>query len=69
MGDQPFSPHELTAFVETLIEQLDVKFDQMSTQILNTMTQMSARVDALEAALQDIINGDTPTPGTPSGRE
>ncbi|OCH94819.1 hypothetical protein OBBRIDRAFT_788825 [Obba rivulosa] len=52
------SPHELTAFVETLLEQLDSKFDDMSNQILDRMTQMSTRVDALEAAIQDIINGD-----------
>ncbi|KAF8151019.1 heat shock factor binding protein 1-domain-containing protein [Crassisporium funariophilum] len=65
------SPHELTAFVETLLEQLDSKFDDMSTQILDRMTQMSSRVDALEASIQDIINGDvvsvpqSPSPGTP----
>ncbi|KAF9031523.1 hypothetical protein BDZ89DRAFT_984632 [Hymenopellis radicata] len=52
------SPHELTAFVETLLEQLDSKFDEMSTQILDRMSQMSTRVDALEASIQDIINGD-----------
>ncbi|KAG7089861.1 hypothetical protein E1B28_011505 [Marasmius oreades] len=62
------SPHELTAFVETLLEQLDSKFDEMSSQILERMSQMSTRVDALESSIQDIINGDvpaSPTPGTP----
>jgi heat shock factor-binding protein 1 len=60
------SPHELTAFVETLLEQLDVKFDEMSSQILDRMGQMSTRVDALEASIQDIINGDmTATPSVP----
>ncbi|PPQ63221.1 hypothetical protein CVT24_005681 [Panaeolus cyanescens] len=63
------SPHELTAFVETLLEQLESKFDDMSTQILDRMSQMSTRVDALEASIQDIINGDnvpqSPSPGTP----
>ncbi|KAL0580865.1 hypothetical protein V5O48_001157 [Marasmius crinis-equi] len=54
------SPHELTAFVETLLEQLDTKFDEMSNQILDRMTQMSTRVDALEASIQDIISGDIP---------
>ncbi|KAL4074866.1 heat shock factor binding protein 1-domain-containing protein [Scleroderma yunnanense] len=58
------SPHELTAFVETLLEQLDTKFDEMSSQILDRMTQMSNRVDALEAAIQDIISGDVSTPNT-----
>jgi len=52
------SPHELTAFVETLLEQLDAKFDEMSSQMLDRMMQMSTRVDALEASIQDIINGD-----------
>ncbi|KAK7037766.1 hypothetical protein VNI00_010727 [Paramarasmius palmivorus] len=61
------SPHELTAFVETLLEQLDAKFDDMSSQILERMTQMSTRVDALEASIQDIINGDVPQSPTPTG--
>ncbi|KAI0090286.1 heat shock factor binding protein 1-domain-containing protein, partial [Irpex rosettiformis] len=56
------SPHELTAFVETLLEQLDAKFDDMSNQILERMNQMSTRVDALEASIQDIINGDATAP-------
>ncbi|TFY65085.1 hypothetical protein EVG20_g5722 [Dentipellis fragilis] len=85
------SPHELTAYVENLLEQLDAKFDDMSSQILERseslalvrrtrshqltvvnfiratlVMQMSSRVDALEASIQDIINGDlggTSTPG------
>ncbi|KAF5327193.1 hypothetical protein D9619_004977 [Psilocybe cf. subviscida] len=66
------SPHELTAFVETLLEQLDHKFDDMSRQILDRMNQMSSRVDALENSIQDIINGDvsvpqSPSPSTPGG--
>ncbi|KAF6759829.1 heat shock factor binding protein 1-domain-containing protein [Ephemerocybe angulata] len=60
------SPHELTAFVENLLEQLDAKFDDMSSQILDRMTQMSSRVDALETSIQDIINGDASTPQSPS---
>ncbi|KAF8871757.1 heat shock factor binding protein 1-domain-containing protein, partial [Infundibulicybe gibba] len=60
------SPHELTAFVETLLEQLDAKFDDMSSQILDRMTQMSTRVDSLEASIQDIINGDIGVPQSPS---
>ncbi|KAH9974263.1 heat shock factor binding protein 1-domain-containing protein [Lactifluus volemus] len=60
------SPHELTAFVETLLEQLDSKFDDMSSQIIDRMMQMSQRVDALEASIQDIINGDAPSSSTPS---
>ncbi|KAK2462954.1 hypothetical protein APHAL10511_005006 [Amanita phalloides] len=60
------SPHELTAFVETLLERLNSNFDEMSDQILDRMNQMSSRVDALEAAIQDIINGDVTVPQSPS---
>ncbi|KZV61738.1 hypothetical protein PENSPDRAFT_618818 [Peniophora sp. CONT] len=52
------SPHELTAFVENILGDLDEKFDNMSSQLLERMRQMSDRVDALEASIQDIINGD-----------
>jgi len=65
-ADSISSPHELTAFVENLLEDLDKKFDEMSTQILERMTQMSTRVDALEASIQDIINGDISVPPSPS---
>ncbi|KAL7279155.1 hypothetical protein ACG7TL_006995 [Trametes sanguinea] len=59
------SPHELTAFVESLLEQLDQKFDDMSSQILDRMMQMSSRVDALEASIQDIISNDAPAQPLP----
>ncbi|KAG8979766.1 hypothetical protein FRB95_014888 [Tulasnella sp. JGI-2019a] len=64
------SPHELTMFVDTLLSQLETKFDEMSTQVLDKMTAMSTRVDSLEVAIQDLIN-DThmtplPTPGPSS---
>ncbi|VDB86693.1 unnamed protein product [Peniophora sp. CBMAI 1063] len=59
------SPHELTAFVENILGDLDEKFDNMSSQLLERMRQMSDRVDALEASIQDIINGDGPI--LPSG--
>ncbi|KAF8629965.1 hypothetical protein AX17_005531 [Amanita inopinata Kibby_2008] len=60
------SPHELTAFVENLLEHLNSNFDEMSNQILERMSQMSSRVDALEASIQDIINGDINMPQSPS---
>ncbi|KAK0470658.1 hypothetical protein IW261DRAFT_1573093 [Armillaria novae-zelandiae] len=60
------SPHDLTAFVKILLEQLDSKFNEMSTQILDRMTQMSSRVDVLEASIQDIVNGEVSVPQSPS---
>ncbi|KAF9269274.1 hypothetical protein L218DRAFT_852040 [Marasmius fiardii PR-910] len=59
------SPQELTAFVESLLEQLDSKFDEMSSQILDRMTQMATRVDTLESSIQDIISGDGPSQSPP----
>lgn len=84
--------HDRRTFqVETLLEQLDTKFDDMSSQIIErsalpcsslscdvslymaygliiciAVMQMSQRVDALEASIQDIINGDAPSSSTPS---
>ncbi|CAE6454857.1 hypothetical protein RSOLAG1IB_01452 [Rhizoctonia solani AG-1 IB] len=57
------SPHELTVFIENLLNQVETGFDDMSGQILERMTQMSSRVDSLELAVQDLINGDLSGPG------
>jgi len=51
------SPHELTAFVEALLSQLETRFDEMSNQVLERMNAMSTRVDALEASISDLISG------------
>ncbi|KIJ27309.1 hypothetical protein M422DRAFT_37840 [Sphaerobolus stellatus SS14] len=60
------SPHELTAFVEHILGQLEGKFDDMSGQILEKMNQMSARVDTLETSIQDLLNADLGIPQSPS---
>lgn len=63
------SPHELTAFVESLLGQLEGKFEDMSSQILDKLNQMSVRVDSLETSIQDLINGgpiSLPTSPAPS---
>lgn len=96
------SPHELTAFVgvrtyifhpsshrcqvENLLGELETKFDNLSSQMLDKslsicflpfymfpfqtpVNQMSDRVDALEAAIQDVINGESlpPSPSPQTG--
>lgn len=56
--------------VENLLEKLESRFDDMSSQLLERMGHMSSRVDALEASIQDIINGDitaTPLSTQPTG--
>ncbi|KZV78884.1 hypothetical protein EXIGLDRAFT_633060 [Exidia glandulosa HHB12029] len=59
------SPHELTAFVETLLGQLETKFDDMSSQLLDRMAQMSSRVDSLESSIKDLIESDIAAPASP----
>ncbi|KAF8526230.1 hypothetical protein BU17DRAFT_40713 [Hysterangium stoloniferum] len=78
-GPQPesiSSPHELTAFVENVLSDIEKKFDDMSTQVLDRMSQMSSRIDALELSIQELLNddmgggrNDSPTPGSTSGRQ
>ncbi|KAF8532298.1 hypothetical protein JB92DRAFT_2689302, partial [Gautieria morchelliformis] len=68
------NPHELTAFVETVLSQLESNFDELSTQVLDRMSQMSSRIDSLESSIQELLSGDigstpsSPTPGTPAVR-
>lgn len=67
------SPGELCGFVDTLLSQLETRFDEMSDQVLQRMNDMSSRIDQLENTIQDLMHGDvdqpssvmspTPTPG------
>jgi len=68
------SPHELTAFVENVLDDLEKKFDDMSSQVLDRMSKMSSRIDTLELSIQELLNDDlgggridSPTPV--SGRQ
>ncbi|KAK8865896.1 hypothetical protein IAR55_001044 [Kwoniella newhampshirensis] len=45
------SPGELCGFVDTLLAQLETRFDEM-------MDEMSNRIDHLETAIQDLMHGD-----------
>ncbi|KAB5592503.1 hypothetical protein CTheo_4035 [Ceratobasidium theobromae] len=56
------SPHELTVFIENLLNQVEAGFDVMSGQILERLSEMSSRVDSLELAVQDLINVDLSAP-------
>ncbi|KAF8589902.1 hypothetical protein K439DRAFT_1657726 [Ramaria rubella] len=69
------SPHELTTFVkhrvETVLMELENKFDDMSSQVLDRLTQMSSRIDSLELSIHELLNGDlgstapaSPAPGS-----
>ncbi|EIM22172.1 hypothetical protein WALSEDRAFT_32300 [Wallemia mellicola CBS 633.66] len=63
------SPHELTAFVEDVLNKLDTKFDVMSNTVLERMNEMSDRVDSLEASIQELVSSAGPmSPRIPSPR-
>ncbi|KAL7423824.1 hypothetical protein Q5752_001408 [Cryptotrichosporon argae] len=51
------SPGELCGFVDTLLTQLETRFDEMSEQVLSRMSEMSARIDGLETAISDLMHG------------
>ncbi|RSH80126.1 hypothetical protein EHS25_007231 [Saitozyma podzolica] len=51
------SPGELCGFVDTLLSQLETRFDEMSEQVLGRMNDMSTRIDGLENAIQDLMHG------------
>ncbi|KIJ50936.1 hypothetical protein M422DRAFT_44169 [Sphaerobolus stellatus SS14] len=64
------SPHELTAFVENILVQLESKFDDMSAQVLDRMDQLSSRITTLEESLKDLLSSDfsnaNSMPGSPA---
>ncbi|CAG8555729.1 15335_t:CDS:2 [Acaulospora colombiana] len=49
------SPQELTAYVETVIQQLQTKFDDLSSLLIEKMDEMGSRIDTLEKSLGDLM--------------
>ncbi|WWC86231.1 uncharacterized protein L201_001104 [Kwoniella dendrophila CBS 6074] len=52
------SPGELCGFVDTLLSQLETRFDEMSDQVLGRMNEMSQRIDNLENAIENLMQDD-----------
>ncbi|WRT64116.1 uncharacterized protein IL334_001045 [Kwoniella shivajii] len=52
------SPGELCGFVDTLLAQLETRFDEMSEQVLSRMNEMSSRIDNLENAIEGLMHDD-----------
>ncbi|PWN97194.1 hypothetical protein FA09DRAFT_330826 [Tilletiopsis washingtonensis] len=50
------SPHELTDWVERLVDGLEAKFNGMSESVEVRMREMSARLDALEASIKGVVS-------------
>jgi len=49
-------PGELSEFVQVLLQQLQGKFEDMSSQIMSKMDEMGARIDELEKSIGDIMD-------------
>ncbi|SAM82267.1 uncharacterized protein UBRO_20656 [Ustilago bromivora] len=60
------SPHQLIDWVDTVLGQLESRFDDMNGQVTSRMNEMSSRIDALGSSIQDLIHG-TPSPVTATG--
>ncbi|WWC58608.1 uncharacterized protein I303_101151 [Kwoniella dejecticola CBS 10117] len=52
------SPGELCGFVDTLLSQLETRFDEMSEQVLSRMNEMTHRIDNLENAIESLMQDD-----------
>ncbi|KAI9328456.1 heat shock factor binding protein 1-domain-containing protein [Zopfochytrium polystomum] len=46
---------ELSTFVESLLRELQTKFDDMSNQILGKMEAMQSRITELESSIDDLV--------------
>ncbi|GAA5839967.1 hypothetical protein JCM9279_005223 [Rhodotorula babjevae] len=65
---QVTSPLELTHFVDTLLNDLEARFDSLSQDVLSRLSSLSTRVDSLENSLADLMEGTSiPTAAAPGG--
>lgn len=57
---------ELTAFVQNLLQQMQVRFQEMSDAIITRIDEMGARIDDLEKSIAELMQqagveeGDNP---------
>ncbi|GAA5982935.1 hypothetical protein JCM10908_006838 [Rhodotorula pacifica] len=58
------SPLELTQFVDTLLNDLEARFDSLSSDVLTRLNSLSTRVDSLETSLADLMSGSTLPPSS-----
>ncbi|SPC65900.1 uncharacterized protein UHOD_20839 [Ustilago sp. UG-2017b] len=52
------SPHQLIDWVDTVLGQLESRFDDMNGQVTSRMNEMSSRIDALESSIQATGNNN-----------
>jgi len=51
----PNAPQDLTLFVQTLLQQMQSKFEQMSESIIGRIDEMGNRIDDLEKSISDLM--------------
>jgi heat shock factor-binding protein 1 len=52
---QPQGTQELTAFVQNLLQQMQVRFQEMSDAIITRIDEMGARIDDLEKSIAELM--------------
>jgi len=53
--EEPQNPQDLTAYVQTLLQDMQLRFATMSTTIISRIDEMGARIDALENSIGELM--------------
>ncbi|KAL6193766.1 hypothetical protein ACLB2K_034850 [Fragaria x ananassa] len=68
--DPKQSTADMTAFVQNLLQQMQVRFQTMSDSIVSKIDEMGNRIDELENSINDLRAemgvDDSPSPSAPS---
>ncbi|BFZ12861.1 hypothetical protein BsWGS_15900 [Bradybaena similaris] len=54
-GSDPKSVQDVTSFVHTLLQEMQNKFENMSSQIISRIDDMGTRIDDLEKNIADLM--------------
>lgn len=57
MTDESAAPQQLSEWVESLLTQIEKRFDEQNKQVVNRMNEMADRIDALESSIQELVHG------------
>ncbi|KAI9187906.1 Heat shock factor-binding protein 1 [Blastocladiella emersonii ATCC 22665] len=66
-GDAGAPAPELAVYVDTLLKQLQAKFDDMSMQILTKIDTMGSRLDDLEKSIAELMEHAAAADGASAG--
>eukprot|EP01036_Dinobryon_divergens_P034094 gene34094-44051_t len=54
-SEVPENAQDLTIFVQNLLEQMQQRFNQMSSSIIGRIDEMGNRIDDLEKSISDLM--------------